>query len=96
MQRYPEATASELAAILGVTESAVRHARARYGRYPASMGTVCAVCDERPVWFESRAARALRLCKGCWLREKARRLEEEREETRLRQKALRLRRSKAR
>ena len=95
LQRYPDATSQEAASLLSTTPEAVRHARSRYGRWPASPGDICGVCGERPVWAESAAARALHLCKGCWLEEKARRLDERREEARLRQRELRIRRQEA-
>lgn len=95
LQRYPDATSQEAASLLSTTPEAVRHARSRYGRWPASPGDICSVCGERPVWAESAAARALHLCKGCWLEEKARRLDERREEARLRQRELRIRRQEA-
>ena len=74
LQRYPDATSQEAASLLSTTPEAVRHARSRYGRCPASPGDICGVCGERPVWAESAAARALHLCKGCWLEEKALRI----------------------
>ena len=95
LQRYPDATSQEAASLLSTTPEAVRHARSRYGRWPSSPGDICGVCGERPVWAESAAARALHLCKGCWLEEKARRLDERREEVRLRQQELRIRRQEA-
>lgn len=83
MHRHPEETAAQIAHRLGVTPSAVRHARQRYGRYPRR---VCSMCGERPVWDESRQAKRLSLCKGCFLAEAARREREDAEAARLRQR----------
>lgn len=75
-------TSAALAARMGTTAEAVRHARSRYGRYPVG---VCSACGERPVWKDSRRAARLGLCKGCFLKEEARRLEEDAEAARVRQ-----------
>lgn len=85
MQAHPERTAAEIAAELRVTPSAVRHARQRYGRFGSGTGMLCVVCDERPVFDTSPQALRLHLCKGCWLRERARRAAEEAESNRVRQ-----------
>lgn len=82
MQRHPEMTSAALAELMGTTACAIRHARQRYGRYPK--GTCC-VCGERPVWGESRRARRMGLCKGCFLMEEARRVREGAESDRVRQ-----------
>ena len=87
MQAHPERTAAELAAELRVTPSAVRHARQRYGRFPSRTDGLCIVCDARPVFTTSAQAKAWRLCKGCYLEERKRRLEEEAESNRIRQAA---------
>lgn len=87
MQAHPDWTADEIAAQLGRTAPAVAYARRTYGRWnPRSADGLCIVCDERPVYVESEQARRLHLCKGCWLEEQRRRLEEESEAVRLRQK----------
>lgn len=85
MQAHPDMTAAEIAAALGVTPSAVRHARQRYGRFASGTAGLCIVCDERPVFETSPQARAMRLCKGCYLRERALRAAEEAESNRVRQ-----------
>lgn len=85
MQAHPERSAAEIAALLGVTPSSVRHARQRYGRFGSGTGMLCVVCDERPVFETSPQAMRLHLCKGCWLRERARRAAEEAESNRVRQ-----------
>lgn len=87
MQAHPERTAAEIAAELRVTPSAVRHARQRYGRFPPRADGLCIVCDARPVFTTSAQAKAWRLCKGCYLEERKRRLEEEAESNRIRQAA---------
>lgn len=84
MRSHPGRTAREVAESMGLTPCAVRHARARYGRGAAIDG-LCIACDERPVWAECAPARAMRLCKGCYLRERALRLEESKEAARIRQ-----------
>lgn len=81
----PGMTAGELASLLpGRSEASIRHVRSRHGRYDDGSGSVCAVCGGRPIWVENRKARAMHLCKGCYLDEAARRLEEEREAARVR------------
>lgn len=87
MQAHPERTAAEIAAELRVTPSAVRHARQRYGRFSTGTDGLCIVCDARPVFDTSAQAKKWRLCKGCYLAERKRRLEEEAESNRIRQAA---------
>lgn len=87
MQAHPERTAAEIAADLRVTPSAVRHARQRYGRFSTGADGLCIVCDARPVFDTSAQAKKWRLCKGCYLAERNRRLEEEAESNRIRQAA---------
>ena len=87
MQVHPERTAAEIAAELRVTPSAVRHARQRYGRFSTGTDGLCIVCDARPVFDTSAQAKKWRLCKGCYLAERKRRLEEEAESNRIRQAA---------
>ena len=74
---HPEANAVELARMLpGRSAEAVRCARKRFGRYNRAMADlsgVCVCCDARPVWEGSPRARAMRLCKGCFLEEMERR-----------------------
>ena len=78
---------AEIAAELRVTPSAVRHARQRYGRFSTGTDGLCIVCDARPVFDTSAQAKKWRLCKGCYLAERKRRLEEEAESNRIRQAA---------
>ena len=85
IQSHPDWTAAELAALLGVTTRSVDYARRRFGRFPSNAVRLCVACDQRPVYVESREAKRLGLCKGCWLKEQRRRLEEDAESTRLRQ-----------
>lgn len=87
MQAHPERTAAEIAAELRVTPSAVRHARQRYGRFSTGTDGLCIVCDARPVFDTSAQAKKWRLCKGCYLAERKRRLEEEAESNCIRQAA---------
>lgn len=87
MQAHPERTAAEIAAELRVTPSAVRHARQRYGRFSTGTDGLCIACDARPVFETSPQAKKWRLCKGCYLAERKRRLEEEAESNRVRQAA---------
>lgn len=87
MQAHPERSAAEIAALLGVTPSSVRHARQRYGRFGGGTGMLCIACDSRPVFDTSAQAKKWRLCKGCYLAERKRRLEEEAESNRIRQVA---------
>lgn len=87
MQAHPERTAAEIAADLRVTPSAVRHARQRYGRFSTGTDGLCIACDARPVFSTSPQAKRWRLCKGCYLAERKRRLEEEAESNRIRQAA---------
>lgn len=87
MQAHPERTAAEIAAELRVTPSAVRHARQRYGRFSTGTDGLCILCDARPVFDTSAQAKKWRLCKGCYLAERKRRLEEEAESNRIRQAA---------
>ena len=87
MQARPERTAAEIAAALRVTPSAVRHVRQRYGRFSTGTDGLCIVCDARPVFDTSAQAKKWGLCKGCYLAERKRRLEEEAESNRIRQAA---------
>ena len=91
MQAHPERSAAEIAALLGVTPSSVRHARQRYGRFGSGTGMLCIACDSRPVFDTSAQAKRWGLCKGCYLAERKRRLEEEAESNRIRQAAHRKR-----
>lgn len=65
----------------------LRHARQRYGRFSTGTDGLCIVCDARPVFDTSAQAKKWRLCKGCYLAERKRRLEEEAESNRIRQAA---------
>lgn len=54
------------------TVSAIRHVRHRYGRYRKSLNDLsglCIRCDDRPIWDDCAAAKHMKLCKGCYLRE---------------------------
>lgn len=82
---HPGMSSAALAAIMpGRSPVSVRRARARFGRTDGTIAGLCVRCDDRPVWGESARARKMRLCKGCYLREEAMRLEEERESARVR------------
>ena len=85
LHAHPDWTAAELAEALGVTEASVKYARRTYGRWSSNASGLCVSCDQRPVYVESKEARRLGLCKGCWLEEQRKRLEEDAESTRLRQ-----------
>lgn len=86
LQGHPDWTAEELADELETTPASVAYARRTYGRFaPAGAVGLCVVCDRRPVYVESPEAKRLKLCKGCWLEEQRRRLEEGPEAVRLRQ-----------
>lgn len=87
-------SAKEAAKRLGCSVNAVYHARQRYGRFAPEPSGLCVVCDSRPVWAESKGALRMRCCKGCYLREQERRLEEEQLELRVRQRAFRLRKER--
>ena len=72
MQAHPEKTAAEIAAMLGTTPSAVRHARQRYGRYaPRGRAPICQRCGVHPVWTEARDGKRWGLCRACTLDERA-------------------------
>lgn len=67
---HPDMTAGELAALLpGRSPEAIRHRRSRLGRWSKVRVPLCSRCDDRPVWTESPKARAMGLCKGCYLHE---------------------------
>lgn len=83
VQALPDSTAAEVAEALGTGEDRVRYVRKRYGRRPVV--AMCERCHVRPVWAESARARAMGLCKGCFIEEERRRAEEERESAALRQ-----------
>lgn len=84
MQRHPDMTAAELGELMGLTAESIRQARKRFGRWSKGTDALCVMCDERPVWGTSKAARQLRLCKHCFTVEERRRQEEERERAALR------------
>lgn len=72
MQAAPERTAEEIAAMLGVSASSVRHARQRYGRFaPKWKVPLCQRCGAHPVWSESRDGKRWGLCRQCTLDERA-------------------------
>lgn len=75
---HPEMTAKELHESLLPARSikAIRRQRERQGRFSGAPVPWCRCCDERPVWVESKRARELGLCKGCYLDEMDRRDEE--------------------
>lgn len=86
---HPDMGSAELAALMGRTAESVRCARKRHGRFSHSGAgadaALCVVCDERVVWEESDQAAAMRLCKGCYLREMRQRKAEDRMSGALRQ-----------
>lgn len=86
MQAHPDMTAAEIASMLHTTASAVRHARQRYGRFRDPKDALCAVCEKRPVWMESRQAASMSLCKACFIDEMNRRIDEDRPAARMRQR----------
>lgn len=71
---------------LGRTTSSVKMARHRYGRYQQQDEMVCCVCRARPIWWEEQHARAMQMCKGCYLKEMAQRKLEEPMANNLRQR----------
>ena len=78
LQSHAYMTARELANHFGCTVNSVNWARKHYGRYDApSARYMCVACEERVVWEESKSARRLRLCKGCYLKEQEMRSREE-------------------
>ena len=89
---HPGMTARELARKLGCSESAVAHARHKYGRWDGGERKVCSICGERVIWEESEHASRLRLCKGCYLHEMAVRQYEDADANRVRQARMRVRR----
>ena len=76
---------------LGRSRDAVRKRRQRLGRYTTGAEKACSVCGERPVFAESAQARRWGLCKACYLRERQRRIDEERTSASVRQAAKRAR-----
>ena len=85
LHAHPDWTCEELAEVLGTTAKSVESARHRFGRFGGNADALCVVCDSRPVFAESRQAKRMRLCKGCYLKERERRLQEERESVAVRQ-----------
>lgn len=87
LRAHPDMTSGQLARLLpGRTPAAVRHMRMRAGRWGQPLGGLCICCDARPVWEESARAQAMRLCKGCYIEEMGRRLDEQPAANALRQK----------
>ena len=95
MRGHPEMTTAALADALGRSESSVKSARHRFGRFDTGADRLCCCCGERVVYEESPQARRWRLCKGCYLREERMRQEEDKEANRLRQRKFRNRREGA-
>lgn len=78
MWRHPEWTAEELHEIIPRHSArGIRQQRMRSGRFRPSAVPLCCRCEERPVWMESQKARRYELCKGCFIEEERRRLEDE-------------------
>lgn len=76
MWAHPDWTARELAELLPRhSVAAIKEQRTRRGRYGGT--PICCMCDERPVWLESPKAKRYGLCKGCFLDEERRRIEDE-------------------
>lgn len=91
LHRHPDMTAGELGELMGLTAASIRHARMRFGRWPKHSEKVCVMCDQRPVWADSKKARRMHLCKACYLAEMQRQAEEDRESARVRKYRQRVR-----
>jgi hypothetical protein len=84
---HPDMTAKDLAELIpNHTENAIRVQRERVGRYNAAKVPLCCMCEQRPVWDESKKAKRYGLCKGCFLDEERMRLEDEAKAVALRQR----------
>lgn len=81
---HPEMSSRALALALGRTYGATRNKRSQLGRFSGK--ELCCACHVRPVWEEGRRARRMRLCKGCFEEEMARRDAEEPAANRRRQR----------
>lgn len=91
VQGMAGATSLEVEAATGIDARRVRYIRWKYGRGWDQSRGLCVCCDERPVWRESARARAMGLCKGCYLREMLRRDDEARMAAKVRQRQKRSR-----
>lgn len=91
MWQHPDWTSEELHEIIPRhTAAAIKLQRHRSGRWKRG-APLCCMCEERPVWMESPAAKRYGLCKGCYLDEERLRLEES-----AKQDAVKARRARAR
>lgn len=91
---HPDMTAEELSRTLlpRHTTKAIRNRRYRIGRWSKASTPLCERCDSRPVWTESARARAMGLCKGCYLHEMEHRRREDARANALRQSLFKERR----
>ena len=86
MWEHPDWSASELAEVLPHSAQAIRKQRQRVGRYHKQSVPLCCMCEQRPVWDESKQAKKYGLCKSCYLDEERMRLEDEARAVALRQR----------
>lgn len=95
---HPDMSAAELSRALlrGRSPKAIQRKRDRMGRWSRARTPLCSRCDERPVWTESPKARAMGLCKGCYLHEMEHRRREDARANALRQSLLKERRRSGR
>lgn len=94
LQSNPNATAKELAEMLGRSEASVARARQRFGRYRTTKGiALCQKCGEHPVNSQDPLANRWGFCIQCALAEKEYQ-DRKREEWRRRNDARRQRKCK--
>ena len=90
---HPDMTAEELSVLIPRhSPQAIRNRRSRKGRWSKVRVPLCSRCDERPAWRESPKARAMGLCKGCYLHEMEHRRREDPRANALRQSLFKERR----